>query len=249
LADSLAPDAVEPLLEGRLGRPYLYSDACASTQELLDSSLQEGAVAVCDEQTAGKGRLGRRWEAPAGTAVLCSVLLRPPPDRNVAQLSLVGGVATAEAVELALGLAAQIKWPNDVMVNRRKVAGVLAEAHDGAVVLGIGVNVNQERGQLPEATRVPAASLRTIDGRRHERAPILVSLLARLERQYERWLADGIAGVYADLGSRDFLRGRRVAIGGAAGIAVGIDRDGRFEIELGEGKRRTVESGDVTYER
>src|SRR5207245_2850887 len=115
--DSLAPDAVEPLLSGRLGRPYAYSKGCESTQLALDRSAPEGAVAVCDEQTAGRGRLGRGWHAPAGMAVLCSVLLRPPAERRVAEVSLVAGVAAAEAVEDALGLAAQIKWPNDVMVD------------------------------------------------------------------------------------------------------------------------------------
>jgi BirA family transcriptional regulator, biotin operon repressor / biotin---[acetyl-CoA-carboxylase] ligase len=247
--DSLAADAVEPLLEGRFGRPYLYSDACASTQELLDVSLAEGAVALCDEQTAGKGRLGRRWEAPAGTALLCSILLRPPRERKVAQLSLVGGLATAAAVEGAVGFAAQIKWPNDVIVSGAKVAGVLAEARDGAVVLGIGVNVNQERGQLPEGAGVPAASLRTVDGRPRERAPILASLLVGLERYYDRWLDRGIDGIHVELGSRDFLRGRRVSVDDAHGVAVGIDDRGRLQIDLEGGGRRLVESGEVTYEQ
>jgi BirA family biotin operon repressor/biotin-[acetyl-CoA-carboxylase] ligase len=142
---SLAPEAVEPLLKGRFGRPYLYRESVESTQALFDRSEPEGAVAVTEEQTAGRGRQGRVWEAPRGSSILCSVLLRPPPGPATPQLSLVGGLAAAEAVEGALELAAQIKWPNDVMVNRRKVAGVLAEALEGVVVLGIGINANQER--------------------------------------------------------------------------------------------------------
>ena len=248
MADSLAPETVEPLLSGRFGRPYLYEPTCPSTQELLDPSLPEGAVAVCDEQVAGRGRLGRSWEAPPGKAILCSILLRPPAERRAAELSLVGGMAAADAVELALRLSAQIKWPNDVMVNRRKVAGVLAEGRDGTVVLGTGINVSQRWDELPSDRRVPAASLRTIDGTPRERAPILAALLEHLEIHYERWLRGGIDAIYDFLGARDFLRGRKVAVDGAAGHAIGIDREGRLEIDV-EGERVVVESGEVTYER
>jgi BirA family biotin operon repressor/biotin-[acetyl-CoA-carboxylase] ligase len=248
MKDSLAPATVEPLLVGRLGRPYRYEESCDSTQLMLDSSSPEGAVAVSDEQTSGRGRLGRSWQAPPGTAILCSVLLRPPAKRRLQELSLIGGMAAADAVEDVLELAAQIKWPNDVMVNRRKVAGVLADAREGAIVLGIGINVNQVREQLPADARTPAASLRTIDGVARERAPILAVLLDRLESHYDAWCKAGIDAVYDFLGARDFLRGRRVAIDGASGYAVGIDRQGRLEIDTGDG-RRTLDSGEVTYER
>jgi BirA family transcriptional regulator, biotin operon repressor / biotin---[acetyl-CoA-carboxylase] ligase len=244
--DSLAPEVVEPALRSRFGRPYTYREQCESTQLLLEPDAPEGATAATEDQTAGRGRLGRTWEAPAGTAILCSVLLRPPPERRIAELSLVGGIAAADAVELALGLAAQIKWPNDVMVNRYKVAGMLAEARDGAVVLGIGINVNQTREQLPADAHTPAASLRTIDGVPRDRAAVLAELLARLEDAYGAWLDGGIDALYHSLGARDFLRGRRVAVDGTSGLAVGIDRSGRLELEV-EGIRRLVESGEVSY--
>ena len=242
MGDSLA----RPPLTGRFGRPYRYETSCESTQLLLDASLPEGAAAVCDEQTAGRGRLGRVWQAPPGTALLCSVLLRPPSDRNPAELSLVGGIAVADAVEQALGLAAQIKWPNDVMVNRRKVAGVLAEARGEGIVLGMGINVNQTREQLPAGARAPA-SLLTVDGVRRERAPILADLLELLELHYDRWREGGLDAIYDFLGARDFLRGRRISVDGESGTAVGIDRSGRLEVELGGG-RRLVESGEIHYE-
>jgi BirA family transcriptional regulator, biotin operon repressor / biotin---[acetyl-CoA-carboxylase] ligase len=246
--DSLAPEAVEPLLSGRFGRPYLYRERCESTQRLLKPGAPEGAVAVCDVQTGGRGRLGRGWVAPPGAAVLCSTLLRPPPGRRIAELSLVGGLATAEAVERATGLAAQIKWPNDVMLNRRKVAGVLAEAVEGTLVLGIGLNVNQARDELPAETATAPGSLRTSDGVLRERARVLADLLAALERHYDAWREDGLDALYEGLGARDFLRGRRIRVDGSEGYGVAIDRSGRLEVEIG-GERRLLESGEVLFER
>jgi BirA family biotin operon repressor/biotin-[acetyl-CoA-carboxylase] ligase len=248
MADALTSETVTPLLRGRFGRPYLYRDTCESSQRLLDASLDEGAVAVCDEQAQGRGRLGRGWEAPAGTAILCSTVLRPPAGHDLPELSLVAGVAVAETVERATNLAAQIKWPNDVLVNRRKVAGVLAETAGDAVVLGIGLNVNQSREQLPLDAKVAPGSLLTVDGVRRERAPLLSDLLLDLEQAYDEWLDGGLDRVYDRLGARDFLRGRRISLDGETGVGVAIDRLGRLEVEI-DGERRIVESGDVLFER
>ena len=96
--DSLAPEFVEPFLTGRLGTPYVYEASCESTQELFGPDIPEGALAVCDEQTQGRGRLGRSWTAPPRTAILGSVLLRPPAERVVSEISLVAGTAVAEAI-------------------------------------------------------------------------------------------------------------------------------------------------------
>jgi BirA family biotin operon repressor/biotin-[acetyl-CoA-carboxylase] ligase len=215
---------------------------------MLDAAQPEGAVAVCEEQTAGRGRMGRSWVAPLGSSILMSVLLRPPGERRAAELTLVAGVATAIAVERATGLAAQIKWPNDVMLDRRKVAGGLAELKDGAVVLGIGLNVNQKLGELPSETKVPAGSLRSVTGREYERGPILADLLLELEQRYDAWRNGGLDGIYEDLGARDFLRGRRVTVDGVAGTSQLITRDGRLEISTDSGPV-LVESGEVLFER
>ena len=231
-----------------IGRPRRHEPECESTQLLLDTADREGAIATTDHQTGGRGRRGRSWVEAPGTSVLVSVLLRPPPTLPAPQLSLVGGVAAAIAVEEALGLAAQIKWPNDVMVDRRKVAGVLAEARDGIVVLGIGINVNQTRDQLPAETRVAAASLRTIDGRLHDRERLLDSLLTALDGLYARWRQGGLDAVYEDLGARDFLRGRRVSVDGVAGTAQMIARDGRLLVSMDSGVI-AVASGEVVFER
>ena len=227
-----------------LGRPRLDVESCESTQALVDTSLPEGAIVVADHQTAGRGRLGRRWEAPPGTAVLCSVLLKPPAARNAPELSLVGGVGVADMLERETGLAVQLKWPNDVMLRRAKVAGILAEMRDGAVILGIGLNVNQTREDMPER----AGSLRSLTGREWDREPLLESLLRDLGARYAAWLEGGLDAVYDGLAPRDFLRGRRVTVNGTSGTALLVDRNGRLEIDVGGHEVVTVESGEVTYE-
>jgi BirA family biotin operon repressor/biotin-[acetyl-CoA-carboxylase] ligase len=229
----------------RLGEPRLDIESCESTQQLVDTSLPEGAIVVADHQTAGRGRLGRSWDAPPGKALLFSILLKPPPERHAPELSLVAGVAVADTVERCTGLAVQLKWPNDVMLRRRKVAGLLAEARDGAVVLGIGLNVNQSREELPEN----AGSLLTLTGREWRRDQLLDSLLADLGRTYAAWRSGGLDAVYEGLAPRDFLRGRRVSVNGTSGVATMIDRQGRLEIEVGHGDVVAVESGEVLYER
>ena len=223
-------------------------EECESTQLLLGPDDPEGAIATTDHQTAGRGRLGRQWvEAPA-TSVLVSILLRPASKQRPPELSLVAALATALAVEDATDLAAQIKWPNDVMLDRRKVGGILAELKGEVVVLGIGLNVNQTRDQLPAETKVAPASLRTIDGRIRDREEVLERLMGRLDACYDTWKASGLGGLYDDIGARDFLRGRRITVDGADGTAEHIERDGRLVVASDSG-RLLVASGEVLFER
>ena len=252
MSDSLAPEAVGRYIRGRFGKPYAYEPECESTQLLLlGSSLPEGAVAATDHQTEGKGRHGREWAAPAATSILMSVMLHPPKERHLPELSLVAALAAAEAIEEATGLTAQIKWPNDVMLNRRKVAGILSELADGTVVVGVGINVNQAHDELPGDTPTPAGSLRTLTGQTHDRPRLLGSLLFRLERIYDGWRHGGLADLYGEVGARDFLRGRRITVDGEPATALQILRDGRLEVAIGNGhgETRTVESGEVLFER
>ncbi len=242
----LTPAVVEPLLRGRFGLPYLWVESCGSTQDMLrDASLPEGAVAATEHQTAGRGRAGRTWDDAPGAALLVSVLLRPPATLAVAQLSLVCALATAETVECALGRAAAVKWPNDVLVDRRKVAGILLEGRDGSVACGIGLNANQAEAALPRGARTPVASLRTLTGREHDRAALLVTLLARLELHYDAWLRSGLAPLLPELQRRDALRGSVVTVGGVAGTAVGIAVDGRLRIRSDDGSETLIASGEV----
>jgi BirA family biotin operon repressor/biotin-[acetyl-CoA-carboxylase] ligase len=229
----------------QLGQPRLHVETCESTQALVDTSLPEGAIVVADHQTSGRGRLGRRWEAPPGTAILCSLLLKPPASRGAPELALVAGVAVADAIERATGLAVQLKWPNDVMLRRAKIAGILAEMRGGAVILGVGLNVNQKREEMPER----AGSLRSLTGREWNRDALLDELLDDLGARYAEWLEGGLDAVYDGLGPRDFLRGRRVSVNGTSGTAVKVDRNGRLEIDTGDHRIVAVESGEVSYER
>jgi BirA family transcriptional regulator, biotin operon repressor / biotin---[acetyl-CoA-carboxylase] ligase len=248
VSDSLEPKAVGTYLHGRLGTPYLYEAECESTQLLLlGTDLPEGAVAATDHQTGGRGRLGRRWEAQPRSSLLLSVLLRPPAERRLPELSLVAALAAAEAAELATGLTAQIKWPNDVMVNRRKVAGILSELADGAVVVGIGMNVNQTRAELPVDVTTPAGSLRMFTGKELDRAAVLGTLLERLELAYDAWGESGLDAIYGEVGARDFLRGRRLTVEGEDARGVQIQRDGRLRVETAGGDERVLESGEVLF--
>ena len=194
MADSLAPAAVQPHLAGRFGHVYRYAELHPSTQRLLEPGDPEGAVAVAEEQSEGRGRLGRSWQAPARTSILVSVVLRPAVEApRLPELSLVAGGAVAEAIAEVTGLDPAIKFPNDVLLGGKKVAGILAESSDGRVVLGIGVNVNQTAEQLPADAQTEPTSLRVETGVPLERAPLLAAILLQLERAYDKWVTGSAA--------------------------------------------------------
>ena len=177
-----------PRLRGRFGRPYVYVEVTPSTQRLLGDEHSEGAVAVTEEQTEGRGRLGRSWHSPPGVSLLFSILLEPPVETpRLPELSLVAGQACASSIAAVTGTTPEIKPPNDVLISGRKVAGILAEAREGRVVLGIGVNVNVPEEELPTEVDVPATSLLVETGHELDRAELLIELLDRLERTYDAW--------------------------------------------------------------
>src|SRR5712692_335328 len=160
---------VVPLLRGRFGRPYTFVERCTSTQRLLEGA-GEGAVAAADEQTEGRGRLGRGWHAPAGTSLLFSIVLVPPvPPERLPELSLVAGCAVAAAIAAEPRLVPALQYPNDV-------------------VLGVGVNVRQSEDELPPG--VPATSLRLAGATNVDRADLLATVLERLEARYDTWVSD-----------------------------------------------------------
>ena len=231
------PEQVEPRLRGRFGRPYVWRLVCESTQELA-RELPEGGVAACDEQTAGRGRRGRGWYSPPGAGLLFSLALEPrtAPDR-LAAFSLVA----AEAVCAVCDPKAMVRWPNDVVIEGRKLAGVLPELRDGKLVVGVGVNVNQTIGSLPSQARVPATSLRIERGGEVDRVELLVELLDELERRYDAFERDGFAGL-----TRDELRGRTVElVDGRRGLCEGVDELGRLIVDGHPHTSAEVERVDV----
>ncbi|TML68539.1 MAG: biotin--[acetyl-CoA-carboxylase] ligase [Actinobacteria bacterium] len=191
MADTLAPGEVLPLLRGRFGEPYRYAEVCPSTQRLFAAGDPEGAVAAAEEQTEGRGRLGRIWLAPPATSILASIVLVPQiaPER-LPELSLVAGDAVARAIASETGAEPRVRFPNDVLIEGRKVAGILAEASDGRVVVGIGVNANQREDDLPVSAETAPTSLLLATGSRVDRARLLATLLVELERAYDAWLSE-----------------------------------------------------------
>jgi BirA family biotin operon repressor/biotin-[acetyl-CoA-carboxylase] ligase len=178
---------VVPRLRGRFGDPYLYAEVCPSTQRMLMDEHNEGAVALTEEQTEGRGRLGRTWHSPPGVSLLFSTLLEPRVETaRLPELTIVAGETLREAIAHTTGLDPEIKLPNDILIGGRKTAGILAEAREGRVVLGIGVNVNLSQEALPEET---ATSLLVEKGSEVDRVELLVEILDRLEQHYDRWAA------------------------------------------------------------
>jgi BirA family transcriptional regulator, biotin operon repressor / biotin---[acetyl-CoA-carboxylase] ligase len=228
----------EPLI--RLGRTTSTMDELAA---LAAAGAAEGTAVLAEAQTAGRGRAGRHWQSPPGTAILLSVLLRPtvPPTR-LGVLPLVVGLAVAEAVEAEAGLSPWLKWPNDVLLDGRKLAGILAAARtegtETRVILGIGLNVNARRDQLPPE----AASLKVELGREQDREPLLAALLDRLDGAYRRFESEGGAFEPAEWECRAAFLGETVLVADAGrtlqGVFRGVDGDGALILDLGVDGRR-----------
>ena len=219
-----------------LGRPRLHVREIDSTNEraraLAVAGAPHGTVVTAGVQTAGRGRQGRTWTAPPGTALLLSLVVREIDPL----LSLRAGLAVADLA----GPGARVKWPNDVLVDGRKVAGILVEARpqEGWAVVGIGVNAAVDVAELPEDLRGRAGTL----GRSPEELePTLVELLGVLERR----LAEPAAAVVAALRERDALLGRPVTWAGGEGAGAGVDELGRLRVRLADGREVALDAGEV----
>lgn len=220
----------------RLGRPRLHLREVGSTneraRELASAGAPHGTLVTASSQTAGRGRQGRRWFAPPGSALLLSLVLREPDPL----LSLRAGLAVADVA----GPDAQVKWPNDVLLHGRKLAGVLVEARpqEGWSVVGIGVNVALDPADLPPELRERAATLGRAAG---ELESSLAELLAALERR----LAEPAADALAVLGARDALLGRPLTWAGGRGTGAGIDEYGGLCVELPGDGITVLRAGEV----
>jgi len=217
---------------------------------LASAGAADGTAVVADSQAAGRGRRGRVWIDEPGASLLVSILLRPRLDAaRLPGLSLAAGVAVAEALMRAAGVTPRLKWPNDVLLTGRKVAGILLESRldpaggPATVALGIGINLTQRAFSTDLAER--ATSLWLATGRRAERDALLSALLDMVDEWRRRLEREGFAPIRTRwLALADTL-GRPVEVDGVAGVAVDVDADGALVIADGEGRRRRVVAGEV----
>jgi len=248
----LSIDAARPRL-GRLGSSIRYCLTIGSTNDAAAAMPVEGAVVIADAQTAGRGRRGRTWFSPPRSGLYVSVVLMPGQARDSARatrlLTLAAGVALAEGVETATGLHVDLKWPNDLYVSRRKLAGILAEASDERVVLGYGINLRD--AAYPPELRTRATSLEVELGRPVERTMVFVETLVALARRYgdlldgrfdailDGWRARSPAAIGAHVtwttpaGPRD-------------GLTSGIDDNGALLVRVGE-RIETIVAGELNW--
>lgn len=255
LEDSLSSESIADNLRTRLvGRRVLYFPSVTSTMDVAREEVRrgapEGTAIVADEQTAGKGRIERVWRSPRGS-IAVSVVLRPPM-AYLTSLVMLAALAVVHSIENVTGLKAQIKWPNDVLIDGRKVCGILIESdvRMGKVnyaTIGIGVNVNVRLNDYPELMKT-AASLSGELGKEVSRLEIVRALLSEIDRLYLA-LLDG-APIYEQWQKRLVTLGRRVRVTSGEtvleGVAESVAPDGRLLVRLPDGSLTEVIAGDVT---
>ncbi len=246
------PEALKPHLPiGRLGEPFHFFDRIGSTndyaQELARQLAPHGTLVVADEQTAGRGRWQRNWSTPPGAALAFSLVLRPDgiPSAWLTGLNALGALAVALALE-AWDLGARIKWPNDVLLSGRKVAGVLVEAdwvgeRLAAVVLGIGVNVKGGSAPSDDEVDFPATSVEEVLGEGVERRAVLLKILEEVDRWWDQLGSEALRSAWE---SRLAYRNEAVAVEGRQGRLrgklIGISGSGYLRIETPDGTMREV---------
>ncbi|HSW10197.1 MAG TPA: biotin--[acetyl-CoA-carboxylase] ligase [Bacillota bacterium] len=243
----------------RLGRPLLRYATLPSTSttvgEFGHQGWPEGLAVLADEQSSGRGRLGRSWHSPGGAGVWMSVLLRPAfPPEQAPRLAITAGLSVARAIRRTAGLACDLKWPNDVLLNGRKLAGILAEvarAGDRSffVVLGVGINVSVADDQWPPSLRAAATSL-TAAGCPADRIALAEAVLEELDGDYSRLLAGEWESVRREWQAASSMLGEAVTVSAGCSIIRGRARQlgslGELVLELEDGSMREVVAGEVT---
>jgi BirA family biotin operon repressor/biotin-[acetyl-CoA-carboxylase] ligase len=237
---------------------HLFSNVDSSNTVAFQLALKgasEGEVVVVDSQTTGKGRMGRRWESPAGVNIYLSIILRPlfPPGK-IPLITLMTAVACAEGIEELTGLLPGIKWPNDLLLGEKKLGGILTEAdmemdRINFVIVGIGINVNMPRSAFPSSIRDTATSLREALSKQVSRVPLIQALLWKFEQWYTRFKegrGEAIKGRWEELAR---IRGKEVAIDfmgeTVQGQALEIDADGALLVQEAGGEVKRIVAGDV----
>ncbi|MBI5485369.1 MAG: biotin--[acetyl-CoA-carboxylase] ligase [Deltaproteobacteria bacterium] len=259
--DLLDAESIRPYLESKcIGQSLVCLKQTLSTNadafKLAEQGAAEGTVVMADSQNAGKGRRGRFWASPEGVNLYCSAVLRPLiMPHQAPQLTFLSAVAVARAIEATTALKPEIKWPNDVLISGRKVAGLLNEMSaetDGInfVILGIGVNLNMTADQFPDDLRHPATSIMLESGSKVVRSHFAASVLNELDKLYAVFLLSGFAPVRQEWQQRCNAGGRQIVVSDAgvdclSGLFAGIDEDGALLLQTGSGRIERVVSGDV----
>jgi BirA family transcriptional regulator, biotin operon repressor / biotin---[acetyl-CoA-carboxylase] ligase len=247
---------------GTIGWRIDYFDEVGSTQrvaaELAEQGVAQGAVVIAERQTSGRGRMGRQWHSPPGVNLYATIILRPTcPLSKVPRLSLVAGVAAAEALETAAPGLVALKWPNDVWLNERKSGGIISEAVTDAshglqcVLIGIGLNLNLAARDIPPELRGKATSVLIATGYSCDRIAIASALLQKLGSRYMETERSGFAPIRLLWERYSALTGRLVtAVDGASrisGTVTGIDEEGALLLQTAQGPTRIL-TGDVSIE-
>jgi len=256
--DELSAELIRSGLTTRyVGKNAVYYASVGSTntlaRDLAEQGAAEGTVVVAGHQTSGRGRLGRRWEAPRDSSLLMSLLFRPTlrPDQ-VQQLTMICGLAVLDAIEAETGVNAGLKWPNDIIWEGAKLGGILTEVGLCGIeveylVVGIGINVNLDPAQLPEDLRMPATSVSQILGAPVPRLSLTRRLLAEIERRYDNLRAGHLP--LQEWSARLATLGSRVAVSTEVGIVAGraesVDGNGALLVRLDDGRLQKVVAGDV----
>ena len=260
LADDLLSQLDQPRVIGRDIRVFRETTSTNDIAEkLARDGVKEGVVVFAESQTAGRGRLGRQWQSPAGLGLWLSVLLRPQlRPQEATQITIASATALARAIREQTGLAPAVKWPNDLLLNGRKIAGILTELRAEPdrihhVVLGIGVDVNQTTADFPPELRRLATSLRLELGRPCHRAGLAVALLRELDRDYDRITHGHFEAVANEWAALDRTLGREVSIlvgtRRVRGRAEALDTDGALLVRTEHGHLERITGGDVTLGR
>lgn len=244
----LCPDQIEwQLGTHRIGRRVAVWNRVGSTNDLAasaaNSSSNDGLVVLAEEQTTGRGRRGRTWTAPPGSSLLMSVLVFPePPIAGVTWLTALGAVATARVVSEISGYTAQIKWPNDVRVDGRKIAGILVERGLGTVI-GIGLNVGYEESSFPESLRGSATSLKILTRHDIDRSELARALIRQLDELYLQGLREGPAALGQLWSDRIEPLGRSIRVTTRAGSF----RGDLIQADLDQGLRLVLTTGESLW--
>ncbi|WP_018751369.1 biotin--[acetyl-CoA-carboxylase] ligase [Paenibacillus sanguinis] len=259
--DRLSQPALLQGLSGNqsLGKRIKLLTSVSSTQEearrLAEEDAPHGTLVLAEEQTAGRGRQGRHWYSPPGKGIWMSLLLRPDrqPVSIAPQLTLLTAVAVCRAVR-KFGIDAGIKWPNDVLVDGRKLCGILVEsiAEDELIryaIAGIGIDVNLQREDIPQELLPKVTSLQIASGRRIERTELIVAVLAELEQLYQLYTEKGFMPIGHLWEALSVTLGRRITVltpdGEIVGQATALAENGALILREDSGNTRTIFSGEV----